>query len=77
MVFDLLYRDGRDRTARPLAHRRVRLKDVIAGSDLVFAVRRLAANGVEAWKQVVERGYEGYVAKDEASVDEGGRRGAG
>jgi hypothetical protein len=27
---------------------------------------------VEAWKHVVERGYEGYVAKDEASVYEGG-----
>jgi hypothetical protein len=30
-------------------------------------VRRLAPDGVEAWKQVVERGYEGYVAKDEAT----------
>jgi ATP-dependent DNA ligase len=27
---------------------------------------------MEAWKQLVERGYEGYVAKDEASVYEGG-----
>ena len=25
-----------------------------------------------AWKQVVERGYEGYVAKHEASVYESG-----
>jgi ATP-dependent DNA ligase len=35
-------------------------------------VRRLAADGLEAWKQVVERGYEGYVAKDEASEYRGG-----
>jgi ATP-dependent DNA ligase len=35
-------------------------------------VRRLAPDGLEAWKQVIERGYEGYVAKDEASVYEGG-----
>jgi ATP-dependent DNA ligase len=35
-------------------------------------VRRLAPNGREAWKQVVERGFEGYVAKDEASACEGG-----
>jgi ATP-dependent DNA ligase len=35
-------------------------------------VRRLAPDGLEAWAQVVERGYEGYVAKDEASVYEGG-----
>jgi hypothetical protein len=39
---------------------------------LVFPVRRLAPDGLEAWAQVVERGYEGYVAKDEASAYEGG-----
>jgi ATP-dependent DNA ligase len=39
---------------------------------LVSPVRRLAPDGLEAWKQVVERGYEGYVAKDEASGYEGG-----
>ena len=37
------------------------------GSELVFPVRRLAPDGLEAWKQVIERGYEGYVAKDEGS----------
>ena len=42
------------------------------GSELVFPVRRLMSDGVEAWRQVVERGYEGYVAKDESSVCEGG-----
>jgi ATP-dependent DNA ligase len=41
-------------------------------ASLVFPVRRLAADGLEAWKQVIERGYEGYVAKDEASAYEGG-----
>jgi ATP-dependent DNA ligase len=55
-----------------LCDRRARLEDVVANNDLVFPVRRLAADGLEAWKQVVERGYEGYVAKDEASVYEGG-----
>jgi hypothetical protein len=45
-----------------------RLEGIVAGSELVSPVRRLAANGLAAWKQVVERGYEGYVAKDEASV---------
>jgi ATP-dependent DNA ligase len=44
----------------------------VAGSELVFPVRRLSPNGVEVWKQVVERGYEGYVAKDETSAYEGG-----
>src|SRR5499425_1039390 len=72
MAFDLLYRDGRDLTTRPLAYRRVRLEAVVAGSELVFPVRRLAPDGLAAWQQVIERGYEGYVAKDEASSYEPG-----
>jgi ATP-dependent DNA ligase len=77
MAFDLLYHDRRDLTGRPLRERRARLEDVVANNDLVFPVRRLAPGGLKAWKQVVERRYEGYVAKDEASVYEGGRRGGG
>ena len=72
IAFDLLYRDQRDLTARPLRDRRARLEGVVAGSDLIFPVRRLAANGLQAWAQVIERGYEGLVAKDEKSVYEGG-----
>jgi bifunctional non-homologous end joining protein LigD len=72
MVFDLLYRDGRALTARPLGDRRARLEDVVHGSELVFPVRRLAPDGLAAWKEVVERGYEGYVAKDEKSAYDGG-----
>jgi ATP-dependent DNA ligase len=75
MVFDLMYWHRRDLTGRALGDRRVRLEDVVAGSELAFPVRRLAADGLEAWKQVVERGDEGYVAKDEANVDDGGARG--
>jgi ATP-dependent DNA ligase len=51
MAFDLLYRDRRDLTGRPLRDRRARLEDVVAGSELVFPVRRLAPDGLEAWKQ--------------------------
>jgi hypothetical protein len=65
--------DCRDLTARPLRDRRARLEDLVAGSELVFPVRRLAPDGLAAWQQVVESGYEGLVAKDEASAYEGGR----
>jgi hypothetical protein len=41
----------------------------VNGNGLIFPVRRLAADGVNAWKQVVERGY---VAEDEASAYERG-----
>ena len=71
VAFDVLYRDGRDRTGRPLRDRRARLEDAVAGSELIFAVRRLAPD-LDAWWQVIERGYEGYVAKDEASGYEDG-----
>src|SRR5215470_2900479 len=72
MVFDLLYRDRRDLTYRPLRDRRARREGVVVGSERIFPVRRLAPDGLEAWKQVIERGYEGYVAKDEASAYEDG-----
>ena len=39
----------------------------------MFPVRRLAPDGLQAWAEVVERGYEGLVAKDEASAYESGR----
>ena len=45
----------------------------MACSELIFPVRRLAPEGLEAWRQVVERSYEGYVAKDERSAYENGR----
>jgi hypothetical protein len=32
-------------------------------------------DGLEAWKQVIERGYEGYVAKDKRGVCERGATG--
>jgi ATP-dependent DNA ligase len=47
-------------------------EDVVVGSELVFPVRRFAPNGFEACKQVLARGFEGYVAKDEARTYEGG-----
>lgn len=48
MAFDVLFRDGRDLTARPLRVRRACLEDVVADSELVFPVRRLARDGLAA-----------------------------
>ena len=39
---------------------------------MVRPARRLAVDGLEAWAQVLERGYEGMVGKDEASLYRGG-----
>jgi ATP-dependent DNA ligase len=72
MAFDLLYQNGREFTERPLRDRRARLENVVAGSDLVLPVRRLAKNGFEAWSEVIARDCEGLVAKDESSLYEVG-----
>jgi len=55
MAFDLLYRDGREFTGRPLRERRARLENIVAGGDLVLPVRRLAKNGFEAWTELIAR----------------------
>jgi len=72
IAFDLLHRDGRELTGRPLGERRARLEDAVVGSDLVLPVRRLAKNGFEAWAEVIARECEGLVAKDETSLYEPG-----
>jgi bifunctional non-homologous end joining protein LigD len=73
VAFDILYRAGQNVTPRPLQDRRALLEDVIAGAgNLVLPGRRLAGNGLDAWAQVLESGYEGYVAKDEQSPYRGG-----
>jgi hypothetical protein len=48
-------------------HAGQRLDELVAGIELIIHVRRLAA-----WAQVLERGYEGYVAKNKRSKYVGG-----
>ena len=72
IAVDVLY-VGRDVSQRPLRERRARLEDVVAGAGFIYPVRRLALDALDAWAEVVERGYEGLVAKDEASAYESGR----
>jgi bifunctional non-homologous end joining protein LigD len=64
VVFDCLHRGGQDLRSRPLADRRRTLEDVIGGQEFLYVARRLADDGLKAWEQVQERGYEGLVAKD-------------
>jgi len=72
MAFDLLHQDGREFTGRPLRDRRARLENVVAGSEFVLPVRRLASNGSEAWAEVIAHDYEGLVDKEETSLYEAG-----
>ena len=63
-VFDCLWRDGTDLRREPLATRRAALEEVIDGSKRLFPSRRLATNGLTAYRRALERGYEGLIAKD-------------
>ena len=56
---------GSPEAAAPSAAERDR--GLIDGHDLVLPAQRLAGDGFEAWAQVLERGYEGLIGKDEAS----------
>jgi ATP-dependent DNA ligase len=67
----MILRDMRDPHARIDSH-----LDYIC-SRAQATQRALPPDGLEAWRQVAERGYEGLVAKDEAGAYEAGRRGAG
>jgi len=73
MTFDCLWVDGRDLREQELRGRRERLEEVLEGKDVLLPARRLADDGVKAWTQAIERGYEGLVAKDLASPYRGGR----
>jgi bifunctional non-homologous end joining protein LigD len=72
MALDCLYQRGRDLRDRPLAYRRSVLEDAVAGAGLIYAARRLHPHGLDAWAEVKQSGYEGLVAKREASVYRGG-----
>jgi len=74
VAFDCLHAAGRDLRSLALRARRDWLEDLLAGQgDLVWPARRLADDGLKAWQEVLERGYEGLVAKDPQSPYVGGR----
>lgn len=67
-VFDCLYRNGRDLRREPLSVRREQAGAAIGrGSARLFLSRRLSADGLVAYRDAKRRGFEGLVAKDEAS----------
>lgn len=67
MAFDCVWDGRQDLRGEPLSARRAFLDDVIGGQKLILPVRRLPNDGLKAWDVVRERGYEGLVAKREAS----------
>jgi ATP-dependent DNA ligase len=72
MVFDCLYAGGKDLRDRPLRIRRHVLEGEVDGQRLLLPARRLADDGLTAWSEVLGRGYQGLVGKDEVSPCRGG-----
>jgi len=66
-VFDCLYADGKDLRQEPLSTRRKILEKLVPSRGVLMLSRRLAENGLEAYKIAKRRGYEGLVAKDTSS----------
>jgi bifunctional non-homologous end joining protein LigD len=64
---------GEDLRAQPLQERRQALEQLATDRQLVMPTRRLPANGLEAWEEVLRGNYEGMVAKDPASAYTAGR----
>lgn len=67
MVFDCLYQNGADLRRQPLPVRRAALESIIGTRGAVQRARRMAANGLAAYRDAEERGFEGIIAKDTAA----------
>ena len=65
--------NGQDLRPLPLTERRKVVEDMTENQKLILPVRRVALDGMEAWKEVMRRAYEGLVAKDERSAYVEGR----
>src|SRR5262249_30976886 len=63
-AFDCLFADGKDLRRLPLAERRAALEKIIGKPGVLMASRRLAKNGIEAYRDATRRNFEGIVAKD-------------
>jgi bifunctional non-homologous end joining protein LigD len=74
-VFDLLEENGRPLLGRPLAERRAALERLMRGrDDPLFVSRRLMRDGKAAYREAKRHGWEGIIAKDEASPYQPGVR---
>lgn len=67
VVFDCLYKNGRDLRGEPLPVRRAALETVVGARGALHRARRMAANGLAAYRAAKKRGFEGIIAKDTAA----------
>lgn len=63
VVFDCLFRNGRDLRNEPLSIRRAVLEEAVKPSASVILAARLDADGLKAFQAASHRGLEGIIAK--------------
>ena len=66
-LFDCLFVDGKDLRRQPLSDRRTALEAALSPNKFLLLSKRLAENGLEAYRLAQRRGFEGVVAKDISS----------
>jgi len=66
-AFDCLYFNGKDLRREPLSTRRTFLEKALGADGVLTPSRRLARDGLAAFRTARRRGYEGLVAKDLAA----------
>jgi bifunctional non-homologous end joining protein LigD len=67
-AFDCLYHKGKDLRRQPLTERRRVMEKSLGKPGVLIPSRRLAANGLEAYRDAKKRNYEGLVAKNASSL---------
>ncbi|MGB7438383.1 MAG: non-homologous end-joining DNA ligase [Candidatus Acidiferrum sp.] len=72
-IFDCLYHDAKDLRREPLASRRKILESLTQISDPLRISTKLAPDGLKAFRIASERGLEGVVCKNLASIYESRR----
>jgi DNA ligase 1 len=78
IAFDLLWHGGEDLLEKPLSERRAKLESLSLAAPFETIAIHPAANPAEietAFKQALQNGHEGLIAKDPASFYSPGRRG--
>lgn len=67
-IFDLLWLDGTDLMQIPLSERRVALKQIIPGNNIIRLSENFEVSGLEFFETAKKMGLEGIIAKKSGSI---------
>jgi bifunctional non-homologous end joining protein LigD len=76
VVFDCLYKNGKDLRREALSARREVLEQVLKSGPALSIAKRLAEDGIRAFEMATERGLEGVIGKDSLAAYAEGRSAA-